>query len=160
MTRPKRIHGHRRLVGSILTPVDEDPASTSRLGHVTQTRERLLEHLRRDMREVLRLLVGDRRVEGHVQLQPFRAGDFGKRLEVDSGKRLAHEQRDLTAGEDTHAFPWIEIKHDGGRHIEPGHPVTKWVDFQVDQACAPRERFDIVDEDIVDGRPPVRRGTG
>ena len=74
LARPQRIDRDRRLVLIILTPVDEHFSGAKRLLHIGNDHLRMivLQQLRQSARKRLRRVIGRRRVQRNVNLQPFR----------------------------------------------------------------------------------------
>ena len=110
----QRVDGDGRLRVVVLTPVDQDLALAQLLFLLRDDEVglRAFQRLRHRLRVRLGLLVGDLRVQRHVDLNPLRARGLGEALEPEVGEERAQDQRHPGAFDDRRRLTGIEIEGD------------------------------------------------
>src|SRR5204862_358505 len=66
-----------------------------------------------------------RRVEREVDLDPFRAGNFWKRFQMQLRQDVSKEEQDVDAFPEARAFPGIEIENHVSRPIQTRNAMEK-----------------------------------
>jgi hypothetical protein len=85
-----------------------------------------------------------------MELKPFGAGNLRECLQSYAGERPAEEERHFSARENVHSFARVEIEHDTRWLVEVRDAMQERMDLEVRHGRAPRERRDVIDDDIVD----------